>query len=221
MGRFVEGKRAENTPGLEPSTFARQQLAKVTDLVPKRSPRDLTNSPNDASRGLCFFLWGAFGLLWRPWGDPGHQNEPHGSQNGAREVSKVYFGGYGGMQKESLRSFPLSLSPSLSLPVPLPPSLSASRSIFLSLLLSRSLLRCLSHFSFAFLFLVLFLWVCVLVWFLVRHGGGVARRALGYIYIYIYIYIYSRLVGRGISISLLEPSRKRTHSHTHTHTHTV
>ena len=152
-------------------------------MVQKWFPRGAQNPPNDDTRVLCFSPWGALGLLWRPWGDPGHQYRPHGSQNGAREVSKVYFWGYGGMQKESLRSLPLSLSPSLSLPVPLSPSLSASRSLFLSLLLSRSLLRCLSHFSFAFLFLVLFLWVCVLVWFLVRHGGGVARRALGYIYI--------------------------------------
>ena len=44
------------------------KLEKVAQVVPKWSPRGSQNPAFDDSCRISFFIWGPFGVLWRPWG---------------------------------------------------------------------------------------------------------------------------------------------------------
>ena len=125
-------------------------------MVPKWSPRGAQSHPFDDSRVDCFFIWGPFGLLWRPLGARVAKMTPRASKWSPKAPKSEVWGTPGASKKSTWCCF-LCLFPLL----------------FLSFFL----------FLFLFLLLPLSLSVLDLVLVLVRHGGGVARRALGYIYI--------------------------------------
>ena len=63
LQKIVEKTRPESSPKL-----LHKKPEKITHMVPKWSPRDAQSHPFDDSRVDSFFIWGPFGLLWRPLG---------------------------------------------------------------------------------------------------------------------------------------------------------